>query len=96
MILSSKRPALGSLVRMSRSKGGVVMLVSQSPDDFAGDQDGYLDNMGLTAAFSTQAKPGPTRAIFGTGVSLVDLPVGQAVARIRTDARVRRIQAWLP
>lgn len=94
VILSTKLPALSNLVRMSRSKGGAIMLVSQSPDDFEGDEDGYLDNMGLTAAFSTQARPGPTRAIFGQGTSLVDLPVGQAVCRIRTDARTRRVVAW--
>jgi len=96
VILSTKLPALGNLVRMSRSKGGVVMLVSQSPDDFEGADDGFLDNMGLTAAFSTQARPGPTRAIFGPGASLVDLPVGQAVCRIRTDARTRLVIAWRP
>ncbi len=96
VILSTKLPALSNLVRMSRSKGGAIMLISQSPDDFEGDEDGYLDNMGLTAAFSTQAKPGPTRAIFGAGASLVDLPVGQAVCRIRTDARTRRVIAWQP
>ena len=96
VILSTKLPALSNLVRMSRSKGGVVMLVSQSPDDFDGDNEGYLDNMGLTAAFATQAKPGPTRTIFGTGVSLIDLPVGNAICRIRTDARTRRVVAWRP
>lgn len=96
VILSTKLPALGNLVRMSRSKGGIVTLVSQSPDDFESDTEGYLDNMGLTMAFSTQARPGPTRAIFGAGASLVDLPVGQALCRVRTDAKVRRIQAWQP
>jgi hypothetical protein len=96
VILATKLPALGNLVRMSRSKGGVIMLVSQSPDDFASDTEGYLDNMGLTMAFSTQAKPGPTRAIFGSGASLVDLPVGQALCRIRTDAKVRRVLVWQP
>ncbi len=96
VILSTRLPALSNLVRMSRSKGGVVMLVSQSPDDFEGDEEGYLDNMGLTAAFSTQAKPGPTRAIFGPGTSLVDLSVGQAAVRIRTDPRTRKIIAWEP
>jgi len=96
VILSTRLPALSNLVRMSRSKGGVVMLVSQSPDDFDGDDEGYLDNMGLTAAFATQAKAGPTRTIFGSGVSLNDLPVGNAVCRIRTDARTRRVVAWRP
>lgn len=96
VILSTKLPALANLVRMSRSKGGVIMLVSQSPDDFDGDEEGYLDNMGLTAAFSTQARPGPTKAIFGSGISLVDLPVGHAACRIRIDAKTRRVIAWRP
>ena len=37
---------------MSRSKGGVVLLASQSPDDFEGAEDGYLDNMDMTLAFN--------------------------------------------
>jgi hypothetical protein len=95
VILSAKLPALGNLVRMSRSKGGVVMLVSQSPDDFENAEDGYLDNMGLTLAFNTQAKPGPTKRVFGDNtVALSNLPVGEAVCRIRAEARTRRIKAW--
>ena len=96
VILATKLPALGNLVRMSRSKGGVFMLVSQSPDDFDSDDQGYLDNMGLTLGFSTQARPGPTRAIFGHGASLVDLQVGHALCRIRTEGRSRRVIAWSP
>ena len=96
VVLATKLPALSNLIRMSRSKGGVIMLVSQSPDDFEGEEEGFLDNMGLTLAFNTQAKAGPTRRIFGLGVSLTDLPVGEALCRIRLEARTRRIQAWKP
>jgi DNA sulfur modification protein DndE len=96
VILETKLPALSNLMRMSRSKGGVVMLVSQSPDDFENADEGFLDNMGLTVAFNTQAKPGPTKAIFGQGNSLVDLNVGDALCRIRTEARTRQITAWRP
>lgn len=96
VILETRLPALSSLIRMSRSKGGVLMLVSQSPDDFEGAEDGFLDNMGLTVAFNTQAKPGPTKTIFGTGSSLADLGVGEALCRIRTEARTRRVFAWKP
>ncbi|MGE3424881.1 MAG: DndE family protein [Dehalococcoidia bacterium] len=96
VILATRLPALNNLIRMSRSKGGVIMLVSQSPDDFEGEEEGFLDNMGLTLAFNTQAKPGPTRAIFGQGATLVDLQVGEALCRIRTEARTRRIFAWRP
>lgn len=94
VVLATRLPALGNLVRMSRSKGGVVVLASQSPDDFEGDQDDFLDNMGLTLAFNTQAKPGPTRRVFGAGYSLTDLAVGEALCRIRTEAKTRRIVAW--
>ena len=96
VILQTRLPALSNLIRMSRSKGGVIMLVSQSPDDFEGEDDSFLDNMGLTLAFNTQAKAGPTRRIFGAAVSLADLPVGEGLCRIRTEARTRRLLAWRP
>jgi type IV secretory pathway VirB4 component len=44
-ILGTRLPSLSRLIRMSRSKGGAVMLVSQSPDDFSGEDDEFLDNM---------------------------------------------------
>jgi hypothetical protein len=94
VILQTKLPALSNLIRMSRSKGGVIMLVSQSPDDFEGEDEGFLDNMGLTLAFNTQAKAGPTRRVFGSGASLTDLNVGEALCRIRSEAKTRRIIAW--
>jgi DNA sulfur modification protein DndE len=96
LVLANRLPALGNLIRMSRSKGGMIMLISQSPDDFEGEDESFLDNMGLTVAFNTQAKPGPTRVIFGGGISLADLPVGEAFCRIRTEAKTRRIIAWRP
>ena len=96
VILRTRLPALANLVRMSRSKGGVVLLASQSPDDFEGAEDGYLDNMGMTLAFNTQAKPGPTKRIFGSGYSLTGLNVGEALCRIRSEARTRKIITWEP
>ena len=96
VILRTRLPALANLVRMSRSKGGVVMLVSQSPDDFEAADDGYLDNMGLTLAFNTQARAGPTRRIFGDGHALTGLSVGEALCRIRSEAKTRRVLAWEP
>ena len=96
VILSTRLPALANLVRMSRSKGGSLMLVSQSPDDFEGAEDGYLDNMGVTLAFNTQAKPGPTKRIFGNTGSLTDLQVGEALCRIRSEARTQKVLCWKP
>ena len=94
VILSTKLPALGNLVRMSRSKGGTVMLISQSPDDFESAEDGYLDNMGMTLAFNTQAKPGPTKRIFGESGALASLQVGEAICRVRSEARTQKIVSW--
>ncbi|MDE0011487.1 MAG: DndE family protein [Candidatus Poribacteria bacterium] len=96
VVLRTKLPALANLVRMSRSKGGVIMLASQSPDDFEGTGDDYLDNMGLTLAFNTQAKPGPAKRIFGNTQPLTGLNVGEALCRIRSEAKTRKIVSWEP
>jgi hypothetical protein len=55
-ILGTKLPSLSRLIRMSRSKGGAVMLVSQSPDDFSGEDDEFLDNMGLGRSLRNQCQ----------------------------------------
>ena len=94
VILSTRLPALANLVRMSRSKGGSIMLVSQSPDDFENAEDGYLDNMGMTLAFNTQAKPGPTKRIFGNNSTLANLEIGEALCRIRSEARTQIVLCW--
>jgi DNA sulfur modification protein DndE len=96
LILASGLPALGNLVRMSRSKGGLIVLVSQSPNDFENEDDAFLDNVGLTVAFNTNARPGPTARIFGRGASLTTLMPGEALCGIRIEAKTRRIIAWKP
>ena len=91
-ILATKLPSLARLIRMSRSKGGSVMLVSQSPDDFSGEDDEFLDNMGLVAAFATNAKPGTATRILGKGTNLTSLQTGQCIVRV--DKSTKKIQAW--
>ena len=91
-ILGTKLPSLSRLIRMSRSKGGAVMLVSQSPDDFSGVDDDFLDNMGMVAAFSTNAKPGAATRVLGKGAKLTSLQTGQCFARL--NQITRRIIAW--
>lgn len=93
-ILSTKLPSLSRLIRMSRSKGGAIMLVSQSPDDFSGEDDDFLDQMGLVGAFSTNAKPGSAARVLGKGVNLTTLQTGQAYIRRRGDLTARKIKAW--
>ncbi|TCP43261.1 hypothetical protein EV662_102458 [Rhodovulum marinum] len=78
--------------RLVRSKGGAVMLVSQSPDDFSGEDDEFLDNMGLVAAFATNAKPGAAACVVGKGANLTNLQTGQSFARF--DKTTKKIKAW--
>ena len=70
------------------------MLISQSPNDFSNEDDDFLDNVGLTLAFNTQAQPGPTRRIFGQTIPLSSLSLGEALCRVRVEARTRRLIAW--
>lgn len=91
-ILGTRLPSLSRLIRMSRSKGGAVMLVSQSPDDFSGEDDEFLDNMGLVAAFATNAKPGAAARVLGKGANLANLQTGQCF--VRFDKNTKKIKAW--
>lgn len=93
-ILTTKLPSLTDLIRMSRSKGGAVMLVSQSPDDFSGEDDEFLDNMGLVASFTTNAKPRAAQRVLGLsrGKNLSGLEEGVCIARV--DKATKKIKAW--
>lgn len=93
-VLGTKLPSLSNLVRMSRSKGGAVMLISQSPDDFTGEEDDFLSEMGLVAAFSTNAPSRNATRILGKAANLATLSTGQAYIKRRGDPSARKIQSW--
>lgn len=93
-ILGSKLPSLSNLIRMSRSKGGAIMLISQSPDDFSGEDDEFLSEMGLVAAFATNAPPRNAARILGKAANLGALQTGQCFVKRRGDQAARKIKAW--
>ena len=93
-ILSTKLPSLSNLIRMSRSKGGAIMLISQTPDDFSGVDDEFLSEMGLVIAFSTNAPPRNAARILGRRANLGTLSTGECYAKLRGDQSVKRIRAW--
>lgn len=93
-ILGARLPGLSNLIRLSRSKGGAVMLISQRPDDFDGEDDDLLSEMGLIACFGTNAKEAAARRILGQGASLTVLKPGEAWVKVRGDQKARRVQAW--
>ena len=93
-ILGTKLPSLTSLIKESRSRGGMIMLVSQSPDDFVGEDDDFLAEMGLTVAFGTNAKPNAVSRILGKGANLSNLQAGECYAKVRGGTGTRRVIAW--
>ena len=93
-ILGAKLPGLSGLVRLSRSKGGALLLISQGPDDFSGEDDEFLNEMGLVAAFRTNANAQAVRRIVGPAANLAVLEKGQAWVKLSADPSPRRVAAW--
>lgn len=96
LILGRKLPALSALIRQVRSKGGIVILGSQSPDDFDGEDDDFLAQMGLVATFATNAKPAAVKRIMGGGLDLPGLQDGVCWVRRLGDQGPTRVQAFTP
>lgn len=93
-ILGVKLPGLSGLIRLSRSKGGAVMLISQGPDDFDGVEDDFLNEMGLVVAFRTNADPKAVRRILGPGANLALLERGEAWVKLAGEPAARKVLAW--
>src|SRR6185437_15558101 len=82
-VLGFKHPSLSDLIRLVRSKGVGIWLMSQSPDDFDKEQDDFLENIGLAVSFRTNATRLKTlRTVLGGDVDLSSLPAGVAVTRL--------------
>jgi DNA sulfur modification protein DndE len=94
-VLGYKHPSLSNLIRLVRSKGVGIWLMSQSPDDFDQEEDNFLENIGLAVSFRTNAtKPKTLRTILGADVDLASLPAGMAVTRLPGRNSYIRVQAW--
>ena len=55
VMASNKSESLSELIRLGRSKGLVVMLLSQDPTDFQGESDDFLTQIGTCVAFSCKS-----------------------------------------
>lgn len=93
-ILGARLPGLSSLVRLSRSKGGCIMLISQSPDDFSGEDDDFLNEMGLVMALRTNADAKAVRRILGRPAQLAVLETGEAWVKLAGEIEARRVRIW--
>jgi len=76
-LLASRHKALSDNIRLHRSKGLMVALASQSPDDYDGAGDDYLENIGLPICFKTNAASNQVlHNMFRGKVSFANLPAG--------------------
>ncbi len=96
-VLGFKHPSLSNLIRLARSKGVGIWLMSQSPDDFDQEEDDFLQNIGIAIALHTNAnKPRALRAILGGDANLPGLAAGEAITRIPPKQNYVRVKAWEP
>jgi DNA sulfur modification protein DndE len=92
-VLAYEQASLIGLVRESRSKGGAVLLISQSPDDFSGDDEDFLENLGIGVCLRTNAKPAAINRMLGRAEDLAGLGKGVAITRL-PDSGVVRVKIW--
>ena len=99
-ILRYRHAALSKMVRQGAAKGGLTMLLSQSPDDFDQEEDDFLAQVGTIGVFTSSAKSvSSLSAAFGRKFrpeefNDKELPKGVALVKLPHD-EPRRVQAWL-
>lgn len=103
-VLKERRSeALVDLVREGRSKGSVVMLLSQDPGDFEGQADDFTTQLGTVIAFAcaqTQRGLGALGGVFGRKLQageFSDTYLPNGVAFVKLPGREpERIRCWQP
>lgn len=92
-LLASRHKALSDNIRLHRSKGLMVALASQSPDDYDGAGDDHLENIGLPICFKTNAASNQVlQNMFRGKVSFASLPTG--VFMTLKDSKPAKIKAF--
>lgn len=103
ILLEHKYQSLVDLVRQGRSKGSVVMLLSQDPSDFDGQADDFTTQLGTVIAFACAQSTRGLRSlqgVFGRRLQpneFVDtyLPPGIAFTKL-PNREPERIRCWEP
>ena len=92
-LLASRHKALSDNIRLHRSKGLVVGLASQSPDDYDGAGDDYLENIGIPICFKTNAASTTIlQNMFRGKISFAGL--GTGVCMTLKDGKPIRVKAF--
>lgn len=103
ILMEKKYQSLSDLVRLSRSKGEVVMLLSQDPSDFEGQVDDFTTQLGAVVAFAcaqTQRGLRALRGVYGRALQANEfadtwLPDGVAFCKL-PGREPERITCWQP
>jgi hypothetical protein len=101
ILMERKYQSLSDLVRLSRSKGEVVVLLSQDPSDFEGQVDDFTTQLGSVVAFAcaqTQRGLRALRGVYGRALQaneFADTWLPQGVAFCKLPGREpERIRCW--
>lgn len=103
-VLKERRSeSLVDLVRQGRSKGSVVMLLSQDPSDFEGQTDDFTTQLGAVIAFAcaqSQKGLGSLQGVFGRKIQaseFTDTYLTPGIAFVKLPGREpERIRCWQP
>jgi hypothetical protein len=101
ILREKKSESLVDLIRKGRSKGSVVMLLSQDPSDFEGQADDFLSQLGSVVAFAcnqTRSGLGSLGGVFGRKLQAAefsDTQLEAGVAFVKLPNRPpERIRCW--
>jgi hypothetical protein len=102
ILMEKKYQSLVDLLRQGRSKGELVMLISQDPSDFHGQADDFTSQLGTVVAFACVAHRG-LRALQGAyqrklqpaEFSDSELPFGVALVKLPGE-QAQKIRCWRP
>ena len=102
ILLNKKYQSLVDLVRQGRSKGEVVILLSQDPSDFDGQADDFTKQLGTVVAFACAQSERGLRSLQGafgrrlqpTEFSDTYLPAGVAFTKLPNNKPPERIKCW--
>ena len=93
LVLGYDHQSIISLVRESRSKGGVMVFISQSPDDFDQKNENFFENIGLGVCFRTNARSAALNQMLGQNFDLGSLKDGVCVTRL-VERGLIQVRAW--
>lgn len=92
-LLDAKHDGLSKMVRLHRSHGLTVFMASQSPDDYAGQSDDYMEQIGLPICFRTNATSTTVlNNMFKARPNFSSLEVGTCLTVIENSTR--KVQAF--